>query len=200
MIGKHLSASLLLLVALLSIGVIGLAGTTVAQDTSQNLTETNVLLEDASPGDTVDVEIEFNKSDSVTVSLLYNETQNLTFTDENGNSENLSVVSGGTHNSTTLSATAENINQSQTGTYWDVSNISVAFPSVNGTLDNPESLDFQVQLTGENNNSVVQTAVEGPGSTGGLFSSFGGDSTTQSLLLFGLLVAAVWYAREQEVI
>lgn len=192
---------LLALAALLAAGLL-VVGSAIpgaqAQATADNesLLNTDMVVEDTSPGDTVTVDVEFNSTDAGTVQLVYNSTQTLNFTD-NGTTESLSITAGEVHDSATIEATAEDLNGSTT--YWDSADLNVSFESVNGTLENPETLDMRVSLSGVGAENVTETSVSGPGSSG-LFSSVGGDSTTQTLIIFGAIIAGLWYARKNEVI
>lgn len=192
----------LLSVGLLVVAVItgGLAGVTVAQDytTQTDLTNSSILVEDLAPGDTVVTDIEFNNTETGTVSLLYESSQTLTF-NSNGTNSTVNVTAGEIHDSATVEANASNLNGSST--YWDTAKLNVSFESINGTLTDPKSLNFSVALTGVADSNVTNTSVSlSGGGESGLFSGVGGENTTQTILLFGAVIGGLWLAREREVI
>jgi hypothetical protein len=143
-------------------------------------------------------DIEFNNTETGTVSLLYESSQTLTF-NSNGTNSTVNVTAGEIHDSATVEATASDLNGSST--YWDTAKLNVSFSSVNGTLTDPESLNLSVALTGVDDSNVTNTSVSlSGGGDSGLFSGVGGENTTQTILLFGAVIGGLWLAREREVI
>lgn len=188
----------LMSVALVAVLALAGAGAVVSAQTQADLTNSTETVSDVAPGENVTVEVEFTSADSGTLELVHNSTQTLEFETDTGN-YSISVTDGEVIDSAVVEATSQDINDSTTGSFIDVNELTLSFPGQSGTLSNPETLDVRVKMTGINSSAVNQTAVQGP-SDDGLFGGIGGDSTTSSLLLFAAVVGGLYVARQRNII